>query len=131
MSTTKVTNEAKSNKNGTSHLFDYLAVILVIAGLGLFYALKINLWLKWGIVFIAVLAAIGVFFFVSPTGLNLHNYLKDVWRELKKVVWPTRKEATQFTWIVFLFVLVLGLFLWIVDSSLSWLVYNVILGKGH
>lgn len=126
-----------STKNNTaevkspSHVFDYVAVLLVIAGIGLFYALQINIWLKWGIVLVSVAAAIATFFFVSPSGLRLHGYIKDSWRELGKVVWPTRKEATQFTWVVILFVLILGIFLWVIDSSLSWLFYGVILGRGN
>lgn len=125
MNATAKTVEAKK----PSHLFDYLAVIIVIAGISLFYILKINIWLKWGIVATSVIAAFGLFYFVSPTGLNLHGYVKDSWRELGKVVWPARKEAMQFTWIVFLFVLILAIFLWAVDSSLAWLFYSVILGK--
>jgi preprotein translocase subunit SecE len=103
---------------------------LVVAGLVLFYVLKINIWFKWGIVLVSLICAVSLFFFVSSTGLNLHAYLKESWRELGKVVWPSRKETTQFTWIVFLFVLILGLFLWLLDSSISWLFYNVILGRG-
>ncbi len=125
------TKSIDSKEQKTNHLFDYLAALVVIVGIVLFYTLKINLWVKWGIVLLAVIIATLLFFFVSPTGLNLHSYLKDVWRELAKVVWPSRKETTQFTWIVFLFVLILGLFLWLVDSSLSWLFYGIILGRGH
>ncbi len=113
-----------------NHIYDYLAIVVVIIGLGLFYSLKISIWLKWGIVIAAVALAFAMFFLISPTGLHLHGYIKDSWRELGKVVWPSRKEAMQFTWLVFLFVLILGLLLWIVDTSLSWLFYNVILGRG-
>ncbi|MFN8769249.1 MAG: preprotein translocase subunit SecE [Neisseriaceae bacterium] len=120
----------EEKKSSPSHMFDYLSLVLVIAGLVLFYVLKINVWLKWGIVLISVAIALGLFFFISTTGLNLHAYLRDSWRELSKVVWPTRKEATQFTWIVFLFVVVLALFLWLVDSGISWILYGLILGKG-
>ncbi|MBY0379719.1 MAG: preprotein translocase subunit SecE [Burkholderiales bacterium] len=112
-----------------SHLFDYLSLIIIITGLVLFYVLKINVWLKWGIILLTVVGATALFFLVSETGLNLHAYLRDTWRELGKVVWPTRKEATQFTWIVFLFVAVLALFLWLVDSGISWLLYSIVLGK--
>lgn len=112
-----------------NHVFDYLAVIIIIAGVSLYYTLKISLWLKWGIVVASVIAAFITFYFVSPTGINLHGYVKDSWRELGKVVWPPRKEAIQFTWIVFLFVVILAIFLWAIDSSLAWLFYSVILGK--
>jgi len=114
-----------------SHVFDYLSLLVLIAGLVLFYVLKINLWLKWSIVLVAVVSSLALFFLVSKTGLSLHAYLTDVWREFGKVVWPTRKEAVQFTWIIFLFVIILALFLWLVDSGISWILYGIILGKGN
>lgn len=117
-------------EKSSGHLFDYLALLVVIAGLVLFYVLNINIWLKWGIVVVTLAAAGILFYVVSPTGKGLHGYVHDSWRELGKVVWPTRKEAMQFSWIVLLFVLVLGLFLWLVDTALAWILYGVILGKG-
>ena len=118
-------------KESPSNIFNYVAIFIVVAGLGLFYSLHINIWFRWAIVLLSVAGGIATFFLVSPTGLHLHGYVKDSWRELGKVVWPTRKEAVQFTWIVFLFVVILALFLWLVDSSLSWLFYGVILGRGN
>lgn len=122
--------EKNIEEKSSGHLFDYLAVIIVIAGLVLFYTLSINIWLKWGIVLVSLIIAGVLFYVVSPTGLSLHGYVRDSWRELGKVVWPTRKETTQFAWIVLLFVIVLGLFLWIIDTTLAWLLYGVVLGKG-
>ena len=109
-------------------IFNYISVILLILGLGLFYGLHLNSWLRWGIFILSLLSAGGTFFFLAPLGINLHGYIRDSWREIQKVVWPTRKETMQFTWIVFLFVVILGFFLWAVDSSLAWLLYGVILG---
>ena len=126
MSTAIKTSDEKHLSSG---IFNYIAIAIVIAGIALFYILKINIWLKWGIVLLSVVAGIATFFMLSTTGLQLHGYVRDSWRELGKVVWPTRKEATQFTWIVFLLVVVLGLFLWLIDTSLSWLFYSVILGR--
>ena len=113
-----------------SVIFNYVALLLIALGLGLFYGLHINDWLRWGIFLVSILAAAGTFFFIAPLGINLHGYVRDSYRELQKVVWPSRKETIQFTWIVGLFVVILGLFLWLVDSSLAWLLYGVILGKG-
>src|SRR3990167_5405483 len=121
--------QVKSIEKKDSGIFNYLAVAIVIAGITLFYVLKIDIWLRWGIVFFSVVLAITTFYWLSPTGLQLHSYVKDSWRELSKVVWPSRKEAVQFTWIVFILVVVLGLFLWLIDTSLSWLFYSVILGR--
>ena len=113
-----------------SVIFNYIALVLVALGLSLFYSLHINDWLRWGIFLVSIMAAVGTFFFIAPMGINLHGYVRDSYRELQKVVWPSRKETIQFTWIVGLFVIILGLFLWLVDSSLAWLLYGVILGKG-
>jgi len=49
-------------------------------------------------------------------------------REVKKVVWPTRKEALQMTAYVFAFVVVMALFLWLTDKTLEWVLYDLILG---
>jgi preprotein translocase subunit SecE len=113
-----------------SAAFNYIAIGLLVLGLGLFYGLQLNIWLKWSVFIVCLAAAVTTFFFFAPLGINLHGYVRDSWRELQKVVWPSRKETMQFTWIVFLFVIILGLFLWLVDSGLAWLLYGVILGKG-
>lgn len=123
--------KTSENNASTSYVYNILALALLAGGVILYYILKLNIWLKWLIVILALVLAGGVFYFISPTGLKLHSYVRDSWRELSKVVWPTRKETVQFTWIVFLFVVVLGVFLWLVDTSLSWLFYQVILGRGN
>ncbi|OEZ99119.1 protein translocase subunit SecE [Duganella sp. HH101] len=64
----------------------------------------------------------------STTGREFLNFAKEAVRETKKVVWPTRREATQITGIVFAFVLVMALFLWGTDKTLEFLLYDVILG---
>ena len=48
--------------------------------------------------------------------------------EVKKVVWPTRKETMQTTAAVFAFVVAMAVFLWISDKTLEWALYDVILG---
>ena len=49
-------------------------------------------------------------------------------REVRKVVWPTRKETTQMTLYVFGFVVLMALFLWLTDKTLEWVLYDLILG---
>lgn len=110
--------------------FNYLSILMILVGVGLFYGLKLDAWLRWSIFVVSVIGGLSVFYFLSPIGINLHRYFKDSYLEIQKVVWPTRKETMQFTWIVFLFVFILGLFLWAVDSGLAWVLYGVILGKG-
>ena len=47
-------------------------------------------------------------------------FYRQVVAELRKVVWPTRKEASQTTLVVFGFVIVFGIFFWLLDLVLAW-----------
>ena len=107
-----------------------LAVFAAIAGVaGYFYLKSINqpayvpiIALVAGLVFAVVLLSI------AATGRDFLNFAKESVRETKKVVWPTRREATQITGIVFAFVAVMALFLWGTDQVLQFLLYDLILG---
>jgi preprotein translocase subunit SecE len=105
-----------------------VAGVLVIAAVVAFYALgKQDLWLR----VIALFAVLGIavaLFFTSESGKQLIAYGRDSTKEVKKVVWPTRKEAMQMTGYVFAFVFVMALFLWITDKTLEWALYDLILG---
>jgi len=105
-----------------------LAVLLVLAGLGGFYALGAEgVWVQWGVLVAALVAAL-VVFFVSIHGRQLVAFGRDAWREVQKVVWPTRKESIQMTAYVFGFAVIMALFLWLTDKSLEWVFYDLILG---
>ena len=68
-------------------------------------------------------------FFSPPSrARRLYAFGRDAWREVKKVVWPARKEAIQMTAYVFGFALLMALFLWLTDKTLEWLFYDLILG---
>jgi preprotein translocase subunit SecE len=104
------------------------AAALVIAALAGFYLLgKQGQLVQWA-VFLVCLAAAVVVFFLSESGRQLAAFGRDAWREVKKVVWPARKEAIQITAYVFGFVLIMALFLWLTDKTLEWLFYDLILG---
>ncbi len=57
---------------------------------------------------------------------DMQKFMREVQVEAKKVVWPERKETMQATLMVVVMVLFVSLFLWLVDSGLSWLVQKVI-----
>ena len=104
------------------------AGVLVIAAVAVFYALgKQDLWLRVGALVLLLVAAIALFF-TSESGKQLIAFGRDSAREVRKVVWPTRKEATQMTLYVFAFVVVMALFLWFTDKTLEWVLYDLILG---
>lgn len=104
------------------------AGLLVVGAVAAFYLLgKHDLWLRVLALLVLVAAAVGVFF-TSAQGKELIAFGQDSAKELRKVVWPTRPEATQMTAYVFAFVVVMALFLWLTDKSLEWLIYGLILG---
>jgi preprotein translocase subunit SecE len=104
------------------------AVVLAVAALAAFYLLaKQGQIAQWGALILGLAAAV-VVFFTSEPGKELFAFGRDAWREVKKVVWPERKEAMQLTAYVFGFVLVMALFLWLTDKTLEWLFYDLILG---
>ncbi len=105
-----------------------LAVVLVLASLVGFYLLaKQGPVAQWGALIVGLVAA-AVVFVSSELGKQFLAFGRDSWREVKKVVWPTRKEAIQMTAYVFAFVVVMALFLWLTDKTLEWVFYDLILG---
>ena len=105
-----------------------VAGLLVIGALVAFYLLTSQgaVAQLGGLVAGLVLAA--VVFFTSESGKRLIGFGRDSWREVKKVVWPTRKETLQTTAFVFAFSIVMALFLWLTDKTLEWALYDLILG---
>jgi len=105
-----------------------VAVALVIAGLAGFYLLgRQGPVAQWGAL-LAGLAAAFVVFVTSESGKEFVAFGRDSWREVKKVVWPSRKEAIQMTLYVLAFSVVMALFLWLTDKTLEWVFYDLLLG---
>ena len=104
------------------------AVVLVLASIAGFYLLsKQGAVVQWGALLVGLAVAAGVFL-ISESGKRLIAFARDSWREVKKVVWPTRKETIQMTAYVFGFAVIMALFLWLTDQALQWLFYDLILG---
>ena len=61
--------------------------------------------------------------------INPFNFLQEVRREIGKVSWPSRKETTISTVMVFIFVTIAALFFFLVDQALAVLV-KLVLGIG-
>ena len=105
-----------------------VAVLVIALGVVGFYMIPESQGLLRVVVFLgSVLMAAGVAWFSEP-GKGFVRYAQDSIAEGRKVVWPTRREAVQITAMVALFVFVLALFMWLVDTGLAWLFYQVILG---
>ncbi|MBK6322170.1 preprotein translocase subunit SecE [Candidatus Aalborgicola defluviihabitans] len=104
------------------------ASAVVVASLVAFYMLdKQGSLIQWAALLVGLGVAVALFF-TAESGRQLAAFGRDAWREVKKVVWPARKEAIQMTAYVFGFVLIMALFLWLTDKTLEWLFYDLILG---
>ena len=92
---------------------------IVAGGIAAFYMLSSQpIWLRW----IIVLAALAVGVLVSLQsyqGKEFWAFVQSSRIELRKVVWPTGQETMQVTIVVFVMVIVLGLFFWGLDSVLG------------
>jgi preprotein translocase subunit SecE len=105
-----------------------LAILAAVAGVVGFYYLSDKPALVRAGALVAGLAIAVLILWTSTSGREFLVFAKEAVRETKKVVWPTRKEATQITAIVFAFVFVMALFLWGTDKVLEFLLYDLILG---
>ena len=104
------------------------AIALVLAALAGFYLLgRQGPVAQWGVLLLGLAAAF-VVFVTSESGKEFVAFGRDAWKEVKKVVWPSRKEAIQMTLYVLAFSVVMALFLWLTDKTLEWVFYDLILG---
>ena len=97
-----------------------VAALLVVGGITGYYLLSAQpAWMRWiSVVAGLLLAALVVA--LSAYGRGLKQFVVDARVELRKIVWPTRAETGQVTLAVFIFVIVAGLFFWLVDLGLAW-----------
>ncbi len=106
-----------SNKLDTFKLL--LAIAVLIFGIVGFYYYEAEsqLYRVLGVVF-----ATGVAIAISSTtnlGQNLISFGRESRMEVRKVVWPTRQETVQTTFMVMVAVIVIGIFLWLIDMLLA------------
>ena len=122
------TSQVETVSTGADKAKLAVAVLLAVAALASFYLLaRQGDLVRWAVLLAGLAAAVGVFF-TAEVGRRLWAYFGDSWNEVKKVVWPSRKETIQMTAYVFGFVLIMALFLWMTDKTLEWLLYSVVLG---
>ena len=105
-----------------------LAALLLIAGVAGFYFLGDSAMVVRLAAIAAGAAAGAAVAWTTLPGKEFVVFSRESITEVKKVVWPTRKESLQTTGVVFAFVVVMAVFLWVSDKSLEYLLYDLILG---
>jgi len=103
-----------------------IAALLVIGGIVAYhwYADQALLYRVLGLlVIIGVAVAIAA---TTELGGGVITYGRSAAMEMRKTVWPTRKETTQTTLIVVVFVTLLSIVIWIIDTVLRWVVTSLL-----
>jgi len=116
-----MTDEIKAPDAGTAdNLKLAAAIVIVVAGVAGYYLLASQpTWMRWlPVIGSLALAAVVVAF--SRYGTEFRRFVELARIELRKIVWPTRQETLQTTLVVFGFVIIAGLFFWLLDLVLAW-----------
>ena len=104
------------------------AALIVVAAVAVFYVFGgSSALLRTGIVIVSVIVGAGVALTSEP-GRNAWQFTVGMRAEVRKVVWPSRRETIQSTMVVIALVILIGLYLWLLDMLSLWTVYDLILG---
>lgn len=106
-----------------------LAVVVLVSGIVAYYYYD-NESLLLRVAGVLVALALGaVIAFQSMQGQALWQFIQSSRGEIRKVIWPTRQETFQTTLTVFVFVLIIGIFFWLLDMGLL-RVAKIVTGQG-
>jgi preprotein translocase subunit SecE len=122
-------NAEKTNSNGLDTL-KWIIAIAILAGAVVgnnIYEQESVLIRAVGVVVAVVIAA--VFAGTTEKGKTFIGFAKESRTEVRKVVWPTRQEATQTTLIIFAATALIAVMLYFLDMLLRWFV-NLLTGVG-
>ena len=117
---------AEQTSSGTDTVKLALSVILLLVGFYGFYqfAEQPLLYRVLGILLCVMLAA-GVAL-TTTKGRALTSFMQAARTEVRKMVWPTRAETLQTTAVILVVVVLVGLFLWLLDTFLRWIMKMII-----
>jgi preprotein translocase subunit SecE len=99
-----------------------LSIFVLFAGIVAFYwydedALPLRLAMVAG-----GLVVSGGLLWISWYGREFRQFAQAARVELRKVVWPSREDTVRTTVMVILFAIAMGLFFWVLDMILTWLI---------
>lgn len=104
-----------------------IGIALVIAGIVLYYVLADKqLLIRVAVVIAGVVAGVAVALSSTP-GQEAWKFTTSARTEVRKVVWPTKRETTQITIFVVIAVFIIGILLWLMDWASFHVIYDMIL----
>jgi preprotein translocase subunit SecE len=121
------TQNVETVNSKTDYALVTVAIVIVLAGvLGFSFLSERPMLMRLGILFAGLAGGLAVAWF-SQSGRRFIAFSRDSYDEGRRVTWPNRKETIQTTGIVFAFVAITALFLFIVDKSIEWVLYDLLL----
>ncbi|VFM96227.1 MAG: protein translocase subunit secE/sec61 gamma [Candidatus Kentron sp. G] len=105
------------------------AAFLLAGAIGGFHYWSEQLWLLRLIGLLIAFGFVGAIALQTAQGRLAWNTIKEARMEVRKVVWPTRKETVQTTMIVITVVFLMAMILWALDGLLG-LTMRHLLGQG-
>ncbi|MCO6439843.1 MAG: preprotein translocase subunit SecE [Nitrococcus mobilis] len=110
--------ESESSVIDTIKLVVAALVFLVGVGGFYYYSDELLLYRVLGLIVVG-LVAVGICM-TTRTGREVWAFARDSRQELRKVVWPTKQESLQSTLVVLIVVVLVGVFLWLLDTFFLW-----------
>jgi preprotein translocase subunit SecE len=98
-----------------------VSIVAILSGIAAFYWFDEQpLLLRVGLVILGLAAGAGLLW-LSTYGREFVQFAQAARVELRKVVWPSRTETFQTTYVVIGFAIVMGLFFFVLDWILTWM----------
>lgn len=121
------TQEVETASSKSELVLVTLAALCALGGVVAFallseQALAVRLGALCGGLVLALIIA-----WLSPSGKRFLAYGQQSYEELRRVVWPTRKETLNTTGLVMAFVVIIAFFLFFCDMIIEWGLYDVLL----
>ncbi len=122
-----IQNSKTEQEKSSLDMMVVLAVVIALAGVCAFSLLSDQTLLVRLAALIGGLVLAVVVAYMSPAGKRFIAYGTESYDELRRVVWPTRKETLNSTGMVIAFVVVIAVFLFLVDKIIEWGLYDFLL----
>jgi preprotein translocase subunit SecE len=115
MMASRIENEGETKSNWLKWL---IVFILLVSGVVASYYYSQYPWPLRLLAWIFLLAVASTIAFQTSQGKQVLDFARESRVELRKVVWPTRQETIQITFLIAIVVVILAVALWGVDSVL-------------
>ena len=120
---TEVSNKEISSTLDTFKMASAVAILLSSV-FSFYYFAELSVLIRVLAVIFSVILSL-IIFFSTQRGIIFWDFLQGSRVEMRKVVWPTKQETIQTTLTVFVFVLVLGIFFWLLDFLLLYITTSI------